>query len=190
MKLHPSDDFRGANWIHGTDHNPVLDLAKETNTIASSIGERSGTYNELGNLMDEQKAEKLSEVVWGIIADAFKHSNEDSSTIPPDRSLRDFFVCKVDEMSLDHADSKVVLQIAQMWGAFVGDPIERQSLKYFWLEESIGGGKRQLTLEKLYLYFHYEGHFCIDHRFLSMDIWGNTSYADNEHRELVRSKYL
>ncbi|MCJ1402281.1 hypothetical protein MMC11_005501 [Xylographa trunciseda] len=128
----------GANWIHGTDHNPILDLAKETNTVASLIGEKSGTFDELGEYMDEKKAERLSELVWGIIADAFKYSN-DSSSIPPDRSLRDFFVEELEEKDLSQEDKKIVLQIAQMWGAFIGDPIERQSLKYFWLEECIDG---------------------------------------------------
>jgi len=28
-----------------------------------------------------------------------------------------------------------------MWGDFVGEPIEKQSMKYFWLEECIEGGK-------------------------------------------------
>ena len=135
-----SDVARGANWIHGTDHNPILDLAKETNTVASSIGEKSGNFDELGEYMDEKKAERLSGLVWSIIADAFKYSN-DSSLIPPDRSLRDFFVEKLEEKDLSQEDTKIVLQIAQMWGAFIGDPIERQSLKYFWLEECIDGGK-------------------------------------------------
>ncbi|MCJ1474381.1 hypothetical protein MMC13_003039 [Lambiella insularis] len=119
--------------------NPILDLANETNTIASSIGERSGTFDELGNPLDEEKAEKLSEIVWGIIADAFKFSNDSSSSTPPDRSLWDYFVERVDKTDLDQADRKIALQIAHMWGAFVGDPIERQSLKYFWLEECIDG---------------------------------------------------
>lgn len=32
------------------------------------------------------------------------------------------------------------LECAHMWGAFVGDPIECQSLKFFFLEETIDGG--------------------------------------------------
>src|SRR5438045_9501695 len=30
----------GANWIHGTDHNPILDLAKKTDTVTHSWGEK------------------------------------------------------------------------------------------------------------------------------------------------------
>ena len=117
----------------------MLSFANETRTVTSSIGEKTGTYDELGHSMNEKYAEKMSELVWGIIADAFKLSNE-SSSIPQDRSLKDFFVEKVEQTGLEPKDKKVVLQIAQMWGAFVGDPLDRQSLKYFWLEECIDGG--------------------------------------------------
>ena len=32
-----------------------------------------------------------------------------------------------------------ILRMAEMWGAFVGSPIQTQSLKFFWLEECIDG---------------------------------------------------
>ena len=136
----PSDDCRGPNWIHGTDSNPILDLAHETKTVTSSTGEASCTIDETGRPMGQETANSLSEIVWGTIADAFKYSN-DSSSIPPDKSLRDFFVEKLAEKDLPQEDKKTVLQMAQMWGAFIGDPYEQQSLKYFWLEECIDGGK-------------------------------------------------
>ena len=90
--------------------------------------------------MDERKATEYSELVWGIIADAFKHSNEDSAHIPPEKSLMDYFKEMVKEKGVSGDEQKILLQMAQMWGAFVGDPIEKQSLKFFWLEECIEGG--------------------------------------------------
>ena len=58
----------------------------------------------------------------------------------PEESLMDFFKAKVEEKELDSRSSKIVLQMARMWGDFVGEPIEKQSLKFFWLEECIEGG--------------------------------------------------
>jgi len=135
--------YSGPNWIHGTDHNPILDLAQETSSLACSTGEGSLTYDEHGMLLDQESANAASDVFWSIVADAFKYSNENdaSSAIPPDRSLKDFFVDELEEKEVEEADRKIILQIAQLWGAFIGDPIERQSLKYFWLEECIDGGK-------------------------------------------------
>ncbi|MCJ1230922.1 hypothetical protein MMC12_007596 [Toensbergia leucococca] len=136
---HLVDLGSGPNWIHGTDHNPFVDFAKETGTIAFSIGERSAIFNELGHSLSEEKAIEYSELVWGIISDAFKYSNENTASIPPNRSLMDYFKTKVEEKDLSRKQKSTILNMAQMWGAFVGDPIERQSLKFFWLEECIEG---------------------------------------------------
>jgi hypothetical protein len=84
----------------------------------------------------------LSDVLWGIIVQAFKHSAANTSTIDPKESLYDFFVKKVPEAFPTDSESqrKIILQMSEMWGAFVGSPVERQSLKFFWLEECIDGG--------------------------------------------------
>lgn len=42
---------------------------------------------------------------------------------------------------------KLCLQLSDMWGAFVGGNVKRQSLKFFWLEECLEGG--MLSCRKL-----------------------------------------
>ena len=143
-KENASNRGRGPNWIHGTDHNPILDLAKETNTAACAIGEGTCVFDELGKRIDEKKSKELSELVWGVISDAFQHSNEKSASIPSSKSLKDFMVEKLGTKNISQMDRKMALQVAEMWGAFVGEPFERQSLKYFWLEECIEGGELML----------------------------------------------
>ena len=102
--------------------------------------EKVSVFDELGQGLSELKGKEISRLVWGIIDDAFKHSNEDSASIPPDRSLMDFFKTRVKEKNLDQPTSKLVFQMAHIWGDYVGEPIETQSLKYLWLEECIDEG--------------------------------------------------
>jgi hypothetical protein len=132
----------GPNWIHGTDHNPILDLAKETNTLSLSLGEGFNAYDEAGHMLEDGK--ELNGETWGIIFKAFEHSTKNTSTIDPEESLYDFFAEKVKEIFPDatnHANQrKIVMQMSEMWGAFVGSPVRKQSLKFFWLEECIEGG--------------------------------------------------
>lgn len=52
----------------------------------------------------------------------------------------DYFHSSIKEKDLDSDSSTLVLQMARIWGDFIGDPIEKQSLKYLWLEECIDGG--------------------------------------------------
>jgi phytoene dehydrogenase-like protein len=130
----------GPNWIHGTDHNPILDLAKNTKTAIHSWGEEFNVFSEDGSLLKEGK--KIGHVMWKIIAQAFKHSALNSATIDPDESLKDFFEQKILEEFPEEGEEKrkILMQMAELWGTFVGSPVDRQSLKFFWLEECIDGG--------------------------------------------------
>jgi monoamine oxidase len=110
--------------------------------------------------MSKNETADNEEIVWGIIAQAMKHSNEESANIPAEKSLYEFFEEQVAEMfpsKNNEAKSRreTILQIAEMWGAFVGSPIQTQSLKFFWLEECIDGenlfvaGTYQKVLQKI-----------------------------------------
>lgn len=125
----------------------MMDLAKETNTLTMNWDGRQSVFDKLGNQMDVKEAGENSEIIWGIIEQAMKHSEDESASIAANESLFDFFEKKVPEMVKKEmeGDTKVderretILDMSEMWGAFVGSPIERQSLKFFWLEECIDG---------------------------------------------------
>ncbi|KAF1967871.1 FAD/NAD(P)-binding domain-containing protein [Bimuria novae-zelandiae CBS 107.79] len=144
---HKVDLKSGPNWIHGTDNNPVLDLAKETNTLTMNWDGRQSVFDKSGNQMDIKEAGENSEIVWGIIEQAMKYSEDETSSIPVEESLFDFFKKKVPEMITEEMEGdttinerrETILDMSEMWGAFVGSSIERQSLRYFWLEECIDG---------------------------------------------------
>lgn len=80
------------------------------------------------------------DLVWDIISQAFRHSNENSSSLSPNSSLKDFFLEKVAEKGIGQDDERLILQMGEVWGAFIGDPWDKQSLKYLWLEECLDGG--------------------------------------------------
>ncbi|POR37256.1 Putative polyamine oxidase 4 [Tolypocladium paradoxum] len=134
----------GPNWIHGTNDNPMLDLAKQTKTAVGCWDTRSYVFDESGRLFPVDEGERYADMMWDIIQDAFKHSNKSSAGIPSSKSLAHFFqeqvVDKIPESEPEFARKRqIVLQMSDMWGAFVGSPVQRQSLKYFWLEECIEG---------------------------------------------------
>lgn len=89
--------------------------------------------------MDADAAEKQTEAVWSILDDGFQHSAKHSATIPPSKSLMDYFHERVRKHKLLDEASRNVLDHARMWGAMIGTEIERQSFKFFWLEECIDG---------------------------------------------------
>lgn len=129
----------GANWVHGTENNPIADIARRTRTITHDIEERQAVIDSQGNRLDESLASELSETVWGIIVKAFRYSDEKSAEIDKSKSLMDYFREQVPKIEKDPRKQSLILEQAHMWGAFVGDSLERQGLKFFFLEECIDG---------------------------------------------------
>ena len=132
---------RGPNWIHGTDNNPMLSLAESVGSkLSSSVG-TTNVYDSKGVLMNSQEVLNGFEVFWEIVEDAFKYSNENCEGIASNLSLKDFFQERLESSLLDEKVQNTILQLAEMWGGFIGDLFERQSLKWVWLEECLDGGR-------------------------------------------------
>lgn len=100
-----------------------------------------------GTVLSDEDSALYGRLLWddGLIAEAFKYSEEHGSSIPADESLLDFFRKRSESLFLD-LDAKeatqkrqTLLNVAAMWGAYVGSPIERQSLRFYFLEECIEG---------------------------------------------------
>ncbi|KAF7874224.1 hypothetical protein EAF04_002896 [Stromatinia cepivora] len=128
----------GANWLHGSEDQPLLDIAKKTNTEVHTWAEKGIWFGEDGKPLTEGDA--MMNEVWEIIHGAFKYSEENSESIDPDKSLYDFIEEKLLEVYPDDAEKRrISIQFADIWGTFVGSSVKKQSLKFFWLEECIDG---------------------------------------------------
>ncbi len=123
-----------------------MDLVRETKTAVGDWDNHSCIYDEDGTLLPTEEGEKYSTLMWNIIEDAFEYSNKHGSDIDPQKSLGDFFqeqvVLRIPDSQEGHERARrILLQMAELWGNFVGSPLSTQSLKFFWLEECIEGGK-------------------------------------------------
>ncbi|PHH81062.1 hypothetical protein CDD80_3344 [Ophiocordyceps camponoti-rufipedis] len=128
----------GPNWIHGTENNPIYDLALETKTAVAHLDSPANVLDTSGKRLSS--GERYTDVMWGIIGEAFDESNKNSAVIDVGKSLLDFIHEKLAvHPGLDSGDRRIVLQLAESWGDFIGSPVSRQSLKFFWLEECLDG---------------------------------------------------
>lgn len=137
----------GPNWIHGTKSNPILDLAHRTSTQLHSWDDRQTTFDTDGSQVSNEEVSETSEAFWSVVSDAFKYSKESYDSIDSNRSLTEFVRECANQ---DYRDSdapkhvkerrrQLLLHEALTWGGFVAGSTERQSLKFFWLEECIEG---------------------------------------------------
>lgn len=92
--------------------------------------------------------ERLSTLLWEIIEEAFNfseaaHQKDGGKSIPKNDSLHDFVSRRAQELAADEKERKLLLQMSEMFGAYVGEPVWKQSLRFAWMEECCGGGKTQ-----------------------------------------------
>ncbi|OAQ98482.1 hypothetical protein LLEC1_02135 [Akanthomyces lecanii] len=132
----------GPNWIHGTTGNVILDLAMETGTGIDDIDEVSCVFDETGVKLDAAESLRYETIMWETIDDAFAYSAASEADIDSKKSLMEFFRGRVPSKIPDDepnaaAKRTTVYQICETWGAFIGSPVTKQSLKFFWLEECI-----------------------------------------------------
>lgn len=139
---------RGPNWIHGTGKNPIAEIAALTKTTTHDIEGDQAVLSSDGEPLDHRLATKISEFLWETIGEAFEYSNTYKETISPDRSLLDFFKERIEMSNLNPLEKKLCIESSRLWGAYVGDPIERQSLRFFCLEECIDGSRFSLLLRQ------------------------------------------
>lgn len=127
----------GPNWIHGSKGNPIVKLAQKTRTTVMEPDDSHAVFDSKGQRLPDPLANELSDSMWSTIVEAFKHSDEHSSDIDPQVSLYDYFVETLSKKFEDPRKLELALNEAKSWGPFVGDPVEWQSLKFFFLEECI-----------------------------------------------------
>ncbi|EPE33393.1 FAD/NAD(P)-binding protein [Glarea lozoyensis ATCC 20868] len=131
----------GANWVHKGDDNPIIKLAKETDTPLHQWTENTLLVDSDGNLVNSDQANEALSRVWGVFEKAMEFSTTNSSNVDSSTSLYDFFTDECEKMSSsgnwNEYEKGLVLGMAEMWGAYVGDGVRRQSLKFFFLEDCI-----------------------------------------------------
>lgn len=79
--------------------------------------------------------------MWTTVDKGFDYSTRCKDTIPPEMSLFDFCCQQLEQADFTAEEKAACKEFAKFWGAYVGEPVERQSMKFFCLEECIEGSE-------------------------------------------------
>ena len=75
---------------------------------------------------------------------AMEKSGNEAALIPDDAKMMDFFRHEVQKRCSQAEQPEVyealMIQVVEMWGAFMGDDCENQGLKNLWLDADLEGG--------------------------------------------------
>ncbi|KAI1614668.1 hypothetical protein EDD36DRAFT_418494 [Exophiala viscosa] len=130
----------GANWIHSTNANPILQLAHETNTQLFWRPSTQATVGSDGKRRDAKTTATLRERFWAYIDKAHEYSAQHAANIDPETSLMEFIkVTATMEIGQDPDFLRDLLNEAQRYGQFIGNPTSTQSLKFLCMEDEPGG---------------------------------------------------
>ncbi|EEH33364.1 hypothetical protein PAAG_04414 [Paracoccidioides lutzii Pb01] len=129
----------GPNWIHGTQNNPIADLSNSTKTITHAWDGLPHVIDTTGEPLDHNIGTKLSEFIWKIIEDAYDYSRVNKDSISANESLFDFIKERLEETEFSQYEKEKCIELSKLWGSYIGSPIDRQSLRFFFLEECLEG---------------------------------------------------
>lgn len=77
--------------------------------------------------------------MWSIIDKALDYSRKNTDIISPNKSLFDYIQEEVASTNLPGLEKEACIEMSKLWGSYVGSPIDRQSLKFFFLEDCLDG---------------------------------------------------
>jgi len=119
-----------------------MTIAEATGTaIYDPEGGEHVAFSREGHPIPDDVGAKVQDFVWTTISEAFEYSNRNGESIPVEKSLLDFFRERVQQTKLSDEEKDLCLDACKLWGAYVGDQADRQSLKFFRLEECVDGSK-------------------------------------------------
>lgn len=129
----------GASWVHGTKTNPIPQLAAASGVELCAVSGKTLVFSPTGSVVPDEKVTPGLDKLWDLITDAFRESNQRGDEIDPRTSLKDYFTDRLKDESAEDRD--LVLMMAEQWGCFIGDEWQKQSLRWFWMEECLDGGE-------------------------------------------------
>ncbi|KAI1124601.1 putative flavin-containing amine oxidase [Nemania abortiva] len=133
----------GASWIHGTKGNPLVTLAGEIGSTIIACGAVDSIFTSNGHPIARWIAHDDYQQMWYILNLVIERSRKRHLKLSSDAKMMDFFRKQVDReyrnAQSPEPQNMRLNQIIEMWGAFMGDDCERQSLKNLWLDSGLAG---------------------------------------------------
>ncbi|KAI4218736.1 MAG: hypothetical protein L6R36_008781 [Xanthoria steineri] len=133
----------GASWIHGTQRNPIVHLAEKamSTTIACNLVHSICASN--GVWLTAATARHHYAKVWEILEVAMDKSEKEAHLLPDSAKMMDFFREELDKRCQEAKEPEIhrnlMMQIVEMWGAFMGSECETQGMKNLYLDAGLEG---------------------------------------------------
>lgn len=134
----------GACWIHGTQGNPIVDLAEKARSMLVACGAVYSICDSNGAWLSSETARHYYEEVWEILEMMMDKSRKEAASLSDSAKMMDLYRQEVRKRRVQaknpEAYETLMVQIVEMWGAFMGNECETQGLENLWLDAGLEGG--------------------------------------------------
>ncbi|KAK3344492.1 hypothetical protein B0T25DRAFT_616206 [Lasiosphaeria hispida] len=104
------------------ESHPVYKLATDTATPLHHWNNKQLIYDPSGKALPAEQIQRLST----LLGREFRVKSQDS--------LQDFIRRRAEEVVPDEVERKLLVQMSDVFGAYVGEPVWKQSLRFAWME--------------------------------------------------------
>ncbi len=131
--------MEGPNFIHGTEGNPLIDIAEKAGSTLSQYGSLTYFDND-AQPIDIQVQTVLYRKLWEYFDVASDYSREND--VDKNRNVGDFFKKLLEEdQELENNEMKHVMECSfQILAAYSACDLDKLSLKYLWAEAELPVG--------------------------------------------------
>ncbi|KAL8854172.1 MAG: hypothetical protein Q9221_001095 [Calogaya cf. arnoldii] len=140
----------GASWIHGTKANLIIHLAEKAMSTTVACSDVHSICDSNGVWLSADTARSLYKDVWEILELAMHKSETEAEFLPDSAKMMDFYREELNRRCLEAEEPEtcrnLMLQIVEMWGAFMGNECETQGLKNLYLDAGLEGGMSGLVI--------------------------------------------
>ena len=127
----------GANFIHGTEGNPLSDIAEKVgSTLVHNISLRR-YYDRVGKPLNSKTANFIYRKVWEYSDAASDYSRQNK--VDPKLSVEDFCQEKLNkDKEIKNGEMKsLVGNAVDMLSGIAACDLDKLSLKYYWMEDDL-----------------------------------------------------
>ena len=135
--MHKTHGPLGANFIHGTEGNPLADIAEEVASKYVYAFALRRFYDSRGKSADDDTKSFIFKKIMEYASGASTYSREND--VDKERSLGDYCeeqLYKDEEVHNEHTRQLIASGMKMLSGMAACD-IEKLSLKYYWMEEDL-----------------------------------------------------
>jgi len=127
----------GANFIHGTEGNPLAEIAERVgSTYVDSLNIRK-YYDAHGKCIDQDTCALIYKKVWEY-SDAAADYSRQCEDVDPKLSMEDFCIGRLEsDKEVHKKDKHYVKSGIEMLAGVAACNLKKVSLKYYWMEDDL-----------------------------------------------------